>query len=184
MALIVVRYVLSLLLGLIALLLLSAAVDLNFNITGWQDEVIARQTQLKASFERAARYTEAFRQREGQLPDDYQLQQWAAHQTWPEPARIMDTNLHIVPDGEGCYLGDEALVRGYSLCFWNGGPTHWKFAPESGDHNLILRKSDFRPSLNYAATSIASFLIPFLLAFWLWPKQAFRRQVLAVGGAV
>lgn len=184
MALIVVRYVLSLFLGLIGLLFLSAAIDLNFNITGWQDEVITRQTQLKQSFERAGRYTESFRQKYGQLPNNHQLQQWAVAQSWPESARGMDTSLHIVPGGEGCYIGDEVSVRGYSLCYWRGGPTHWKYAPQSGDHNLRLRAADFRPSLDYAATSIASFLIPFLLAFWLWPKQAFRRQVLAVRAAV
>jgi len=183
MLLVAVRYALSVIVGLIGLLFLHAAVDLNFNVTGWQEEVIARQTQLKESFERTARYTESFRKREGRLPDDRELRQWAATQAWPEAAGLMATNLHLAGSGDGCYLGDEESVRGYSICYWHGGPAHWKFAPQSGDHNLRMHASDFRPSLGYAASSVAAFLIPLLLAFWLWPKQPFRRRVPAACAA-
>lgn len=181
MALIVARYLIGAVLGLAGLFFLAASADIHFNLSGWQDEVIARQTILKGELEKAGRYTEAFRREHGRLPDDDELRQWSARQQWPEAAALMDSNLHLAPAGEGCFLGDEEMVRGYSLCYFNGASNDWKFAPQSGDHNLKLQPSDFGFSLDYKAGSLASFLIPFMLAFWAWPKAASRRQRRAVG---
>jgi hypothetical protein len=177
MALIATRYFASLLLGFVALLFLSAAVDLHFNVSHWQEEVIARQTILKGVFERAGRYTEAFRAEHHRLPDEGELRAWAKTQSLPTETRLMTSNLRVAPAGEGCFLGDEAIFRTYSLCYFNGEPFDWKWAPQTGENNLRLRPFDFRPSLDYSAQALAMVLIPLLLAFWVWPKTHFRRSV-------